>query len=968
MANINMEELEKNAQELNEVLNETNELLDSINNQKQDILATDTQIHRSEIDIRNTLRGQNKELDTQDTSLEVILDSLKEEIAKLERIYSLYEQIGTQIGDVNRGTKKAEEFEESRLAKLNEIKRAYDEIKESIRATAESKVKIEVESATTSSDDSTVVDSPALISAINALNTSINALTSAVTNNTPSASGSTSSKKTDDDKEGLNKSSWWRQLGSSGLSATLKISGDIFKKWVDIDQKVFEFGRNAGLAVDQMRAVQKNVLESYGQMAARLGMTYEEIFKFQEQYVQNTGRAVLMTNDQVESLASMSKLVGESAVNNAVQNMDDLGASTSTASDYLALTMARARTQGLDAKKASETFASNIKMASRYSFREGVNGVSKMALLSQQLKFNMESIGATIEKFSTIEGAIETSANIQMLGGAYAANFANPLDAMGEALLDAESFINRIVNTVSSQATFNRETGQVEMAAFEKARLREFAKQMGINYDEAWNMVAQQTKIQNIQRDIPLANYTEEEKALIANKAQYDTREGRWEVTLPGEKEGTAITALTDSMISQLRDNAAPQEAMQRDVHEMHDDLRRYITYSMTTSRSLREQIRGAQENVLVQGANYMSDPILQPIKTTTGQMTREGGFWGSAAIMGALGVGSVVKGLGIDWIGRGIKGGKGGAKGGSPSAPTGQGYLGKPKQTIYKGRRAWGMGHKALGTKLMGKGLSAGAGKLLGPLAIGLEAISLVNNGAEYKSNIESINSNQQMSEKEKANARYEAKKERNRSRTSSLVNIGLGALALTGPIGAVAALGLGVANGVFGWSDKASDSLTKKNGAVGSGVESKETDVYGQVDENHFDTQKIDYLASIDKHVGQITSGSIRQPSVIPHTTVGNYTAINTSSTSNAYSNGKMSIEPINLNLNGSIKLTSDKGVSKDIDINALLGNTEFMTRLKEELVKMIGKQIGQGRANNNTVPHLKNEIPSLGETHLV
>ena len=82
---------------------------------------------------------------------------------------------------------------------------------------------------------------------------------------------------------------------------------------------------------------------------------------------------------------------------------------------------------------------------------------------------------------------------------------------------------------------------------------------------------------------------------------------------------------------------------------------------------------------------------------------------------------------------------------------------------------------------------------------------------------------------------------------------------------------------------------------------------------------------MASIDKHVGQITSGSIRQPSVIPHTTVGNYTAINTSSTSNAYSNGKMSIEPINLNLNGSIKLTSDKGVSKDIDINTLLADDD-------------------------------------------
>jgi DNA repair exonuclease SbcCD ATPase subunit len=278
MANINMEELEKNAQGLNEVLNETNELLGSINDQKQDILATDTQIHHSEIDIRNTLRGQNKELDTQDTSLGVILNSLKEEIAKLERIYSLYEQIGTQIGRVNRGTKKAEEFEELRFTKLNEIKEVYRLIREEVAKnnTNVSEDLTNIQEELDDLDDTLqdVQDKGPLYKhykvdqhALREINEEIEKV----------------EEKLEKQKERYETTT---QVVQKIWGAVKGVSTDAYNKWSEINQKVFEFGRNAGLAVDQMRAVQKNVLESYGQMAARLGMTYEEIFKFQEQYVQ----------------------------------------------------------------------------------------------------------------------------------------------------------------------------------------------------------------------------------------------------------------------------------------------------------------------------------------------------------------------------------------------------------------------------------------------------------------------------------------------------------------------------------------------------------------------------------------------------------------------------------------------------------------------------------------------------------
>ena len=403
---------------------------------------------------------------------------------------------------------------------------------------------------------------------------------------------------------------------TSGVKALLgevkKFGLSAISKYGEIDNSVITFGRTVGLSTQAIKAHKASVLEHYDEMASRLGMTFEEIFKFQEQYTRNTGRAVMLTNQQVESLAEMSKLTSPESVEKMTANMDDFGASTETATDYLALNMARARSQGLDAAKASEAFANNIKMASRYSFREGINGVSKMTLLSQRLKFNMESIGATIEKFSTIEGAIETSANIQMLGGSYAMNFSNPLDAMGEALMDAEGFIKRIVNTVSTQATFNRQTGMVDMSGFEKARLREFAKQMGLNYDEAWNMVAQQTKIQAMGSELGKGKWSENEEALIANKAQFNTEKNRWEIALPGRSEATAITDLTSKMLEELKDVAElSDEDLRTDVHYIRQDLRKFIDKTFESNRSYQEMLKGLKENTAItmaQGVSYIGD------------------------------------------------------------------------------------------------------------------------------------------------------------------------------------------------------------------------------------------------------------------------------------------------------------------------------------------------------------------------
>ena len=399
------------------------------------------------------------------------------------------------------------------------------------------------------------------------------------------------------------------QKQNKDLSTTLAIINNIWglvkqggNKWIEIDDKVSKVSRSIGLSTNQIRGYQQNILTNYSDMAARLGMTTDEMMKFQESYTKNTGRAISLTNEQVESLGAMSRLVGDVATNDMVKNMDDFGASTQTATSYLALNMARAKSQGLDAQKASETFAKNVKLASKYTFSEGVNGISKMTLLSQKLKFNMDSIANAAEKFETVEGAIGTAANIQMLGGSYAAQFGNPLEAMNMAMLDMEGFTQKIVDTFSGKAIFNRETGQVEMSAIDKRLMKEAAKQLGINYEEAWNMASQKAKISDVERQINTNNesFTKEEKDFITSKTQYNAEKKQHYVTFydaEGKEQNVAVKDLTKSQLDILRSQKDVETAMYSDVHGMHSILKAYVEKEAGDTRSLKEIMTGAKES-----------------------------------------------------------------------------------------------------------------------------------------------------------------------------------------------------------------------------------------------------------------------------------------------------------------------------------------------------------------------------------
>ena len=597
----------------------------------------------------------------------------------------------------------------------------------------------------------------------------------------------------------------WKNIGNAIIGAAKSGAN----KWMEIEDRVKKVGRSIGMSHEQVRGYQQNIMKNYGSMAAQLGMTIDELTQFQEKYTKATGRAVQISQQQVKTLASASKLVGEVATNKIVENMDNFGASTKTATSYLALNMARAKANGLDAQKASEAFADNVKLASKYTFSEGINGISKMTLLSQKLKFNMESVANAAEKFETIEGAISTAANLQMLGGTFAQQFSNPLEAMNMAMLDMEGFTDKVINSVKGKATFDRETGQIDMSAMDKRFIKEASKQLGISYDEMYNMAVQPTKIREIERELRTdQNFDETEKAFLANKAEYDPESKSFKITYfdeQGNEQQADISKISKDQLKQIRQQHDVDKAIYGDVHSIHGMLQDYLQSEGYKSTSMKEHLKGIGEASGTSVANFVDKPMswLSGITKNFTDLDNVGGIAAISSIFGGIGY-SLIKDSINKKIGNWVKTGS--------FNPQQNNNPPQPPSGNWR-QRAWGA-TKGVGKFLIGKD-SGGYGKLFGKIGAGATGVissinaasNIIEQNRVYEEKIKSIERSS-LSTEEKAKEKAIATKERNVNRGESIGSaVGATAGAVIGAMGGP--IGMAIGGAVGEWASSALGKL---------------------------------------------------------------------------------------------------------------------------------------------------------------
>lgn len=327
----------------------------------------------------------------------------------------------------------------------------------------------------------------------------------------------------------------------NGINAGLKAMVDTVQRlndpWAKITKAGSDYAKSIGMSVAGMKQLRDETMRNVAQskLATKYNVDTTELLKMQHDYVRAAGRNIRVSNNEQEYLAAMHSVMG-GREGELISQYEKFGVSLESIGERTGKMFADASKNGVAFEKYSDNVAKNMRIAQNYTFRNGLKGLESMAMKATALRLDMQQVAAMADKVSSVEGSIDVAAKLQVLGGPFAA-FADPMGMLNEGLNDMEGLQDRIAKMVGNLGTFNRETGEVEVSAFNKQRIRAAAEAMGMDYSTLMESVNAQARRGEIEKQMSgnanVQGLSEEMRELIKNTGTF--KDGKAGVSINGK-------------------------------------------------------------------------------------------------------------------------------------------------------------------------------------------------------------------------------------------------------------------------------------------------------------------------------------------------------------------------------------------------------------------------------------------------
>lgn len=346
-----------------------------------------------------------------------------------------------------------------------------------------------------------------------------------------------SGRVSDDDLNGFSKITKMLEEAVGQVGAIYNEVKKLTDPWAKADHAASKYVKTIGMAKKGMEDLRKDTLKNTTKngLAHKYNIDPTELLEAQTNYVKGIGRNVRTSDMDQENMAAMRAVAGNIGTELAGK-LENFGLTMSDTADHVGKMFADASKEGVLFEAYAENVSKNIKIAQNYTFKNGIKGLESMAKKATALKLDMQQVAAFADKVSTVEGAIDVSAKLQVLGGPFAA-MADPLGMLNEGLNDMEGLQDRLVKMVGGMGSFDKSTGEVKVSAFNKARIKEAANAMGVSYDSIMESVNAQAKRGEIDKQISASSTAsalpDEMKELIRNSGTF--KDGKAGVSIRGQ-------------------------------------------------------------------------------------------------------------------------------------------------------------------------------------------------------------------------------------------------------------------------------------------------------------------------------------------------------------------------------------------------------------------------------------------------
>ena len=321
-----------------------------------------------------------------------------------------------------------------------------------------------------------------------------------------------------------------------------------------IDAAAASMVRELGGGVNAIREISRATLSAVHdlELARKYNITSEELIRAQSSFAQAIGRNVQFSagrrdengriiegTSQKDTMAAMMRAFGEQTTTDMLQNLELYGLGIDDVSKRMTTMFKTATKSGISFKNYTDAVVKNMKLAQNFTFKNGLKGLESMAKKAVELRMDMAQIEAFANKVNTLEGAVTTSAKLQVLGGPFA-QIADPLAMLSEGLTDIEALQDRAIRMVGELGNFDKRTGEINLSAFDKQRLRVAAEAVGMSYNDLYQGAqskARQNEVERQVRDsVGEGAFNKDFLELLKNTAQF--RNGQ-AIFSDGDKEYT---------------------------------------------------------------------------------------------------------------------------------------------------------------------------------------------------------------------------------------------------------------------------------------------------------------------------------------------------------------------------------------------------------------------------------------------
>lgn len=319
------------------------------------------------------------------------------------------------------------------------------------------------------------------------------------------------------------------------------------------------------------------------------GMGVKELSKLQSSFGDELGRNVMLGNEGLEAVSAMAAAtqLGVEGAAKLTAEMDNQGFSAGRTAKYVEQTMNDTSKMGLNAAKVIKNIQNNMKMLNKYNFKGGAKGLVKMAQTTAKLGVDMNFVAGMAEKLFDIEGAVDMSAQLQVMGGEWS-KLADPFKLMYMARNDMEGLTAAMGEAAASSAHFNKETGEFEISGLEMHRLRKIAEQTGVSYDELATAGKNAAKFSRIKTQIGFSmgsgKENEEMKEFLMNTAQLDEKGRAFIIDMKGDtKLLSELGAGGDTLIKAEMANKATLAERAKAAQSFDEKITNLINMVKTT-------------------------------------------------------------------------------------------------------------------------------------------------------------------------------------------------------------------------------------------------------------------------------------------------------------------------------------------------------------------------------------------------